>query len=141
MKLVWIVCLLGICAALTANAQDHASSTSTQAPASAGTAYQSSIERAPLDLKRLDISPTAPQKKWTFRSLIAHPLKTLQPKKIAGLPLRLLKPLNPFAPVEPDEMRPGRGEYNPRAWTTVAGWSPGSSAFPDPRTHWDNLGH
>src|SRR5260370_25923397 len=85
MKLVWIVCLLGICAALTANAQDHASSTSTQAPASAGTAYQSSIERAPLDLKRLDISPTAPQKKWTLRSLVTHPLKTLQPKKIAGL--------------------------------------------------------
>jgi len=124
---VWAV---AVCGALSVRAQEQKSETSRQDSGSDGTAYRASIEPVPLDLNRLDISPSSGQRKWTLRSLFAHPLKTLQPKKIATLPLRLLKPLNPFAPIEPEDMRPGRGDYNPRAWTTVAGWSPGSSAFP-----------
>ncbi len=144
MKLLWTVWTLwavAVCGPDSVGAQEQKSDTSKQATGSDATVYHSSIETAPFDLSRVNFSPATTEKKWTLHNLVTHPLKTLQPKKIAGLPLRLLKPLNPFAPVEPEDMRPGRGDYNPRAWTTISGWTPGSSAFPDPRTHWDNLGH
>ncbi len=58
--------------------------------------------------------------------------------KASEVPGRLLNLINPFAPVEPSATsappRTVRGP-SPRAWTTVAGWHPGRSAFPDAVTH------
>jgi hypothetical protein len=129
--------------------------------AAANFGFDLSIQPRPLDSQPLIISPQpSPEKKSKLSAALARPFKALQPKRLLGLPGRLLKPLNPFAPIEPNELqtlnpspsysrtwtslnggftRPSAStsrQYDPRAWTTIAGWSPGASAFPDPITSW-----
>lgn len=48
---------------------------------------------------------------------------------------RFLERLNPFAPVETPAPIARDTRVSPHAWTTVAGWHPGVSAFADPATH------
>jgi len=51
---------------------------------------------------------------------------------------RLLYMVNPFAKSESQKAIEYSGSLkrvSPRAWTTIVGWSPGSSAFADPVTH------
>ena len=61
-------------------------------------------------------------------------------KGIIGFPRRLLHLINPFAKAEPRSESENARELSPRAWTTVAGWNPGGSAFPDPVTHESSMG-
>jgi hypothetical protein len=60
----------------------------------------------------------------------------IQSSRILSAPLRFLKTINPFAPLEPEPELGGAGDDNPRAWTSIMGWNPGGSAFPDPVTSW-----
>lgn len=48
---------------------------------------------------------------------------------------RFFERLNPFAPVETPAPVARDTRISPHAWTTVAGWHPGVSAFADPETH------
>ena len=51
---------------------------------------------------------------------------------------RLAHLANPLAKSEPKpeiEYSGSLKRVSPRAWTTIVGWSPGSSAFPDPVSH------
>lgn len=62
---------------------------------------------------------------------LVHPLKA---KRIWTIPLKLAQLLNPFAKSAAKmESEPVDG-VSPRAWTTVVGWHPGASMFPDPKT-------
>jgi hypothetical protein len=62
-------------------------------------------------------------------------INALHVSKSMELPKRLLNLVNPFAPLDESEEPPEVKGSNPRAWTSLVGWSPGISAFPDPRTH------
>lgn len=60
---------------------------------------------------------------------------TLNSKSTADFSHRLLRLFNPFSSA-PQNLPPGAevsGPVNTRAWSTVVGWSPGRSAFPDPQ--------
>ncbi len=70
--------------------------------------------------------------KWELSGPIVPPLKA---KKFWEVPRRVLHLVNPFAPHETTPQVPGTRELSPRAWSTVVGWSPGRSAFPDETTH------
>lgn len=52
-------------------------------------------------------------------------------KKVLDLPRQLLHLINPFAAGEARDEGYRRGDLDPRAWTTIVGWHPGQSAFPD----------
>ncbi len=57
-------------------------------------------------------------------------------KQGSSTPKQLLQLVNPFAPVPPQPAPETRTRgISTRAWTSVVGWSPGSSAFPDAVTH------
>lgn len=55
--------------------------------------------------------------------------------KISQLPARLWQLINPFAEVAPKSQIEGLRGTSPVAWTTTAGWRPGSSAFPNATVH------
>ncbi len=55
-------------------------------------------------------------------------------------PRRLVHLINPFARSEPREEPQAVRELSPRAWSTVVGWHPGQSAFPDALTHESSMG-
>jgi hypothetical protein len=55
------------------------------------------------------------------------------------VPKRLLHLINPFAPMETSSVVLNVPDEHQRAWTELVGWSPGVSAFPDPRTHQPSL--
>jgi hypothetical protein len=75
-------------------------------------------------------------KRFEISGSLARPLKV---KKIGEVPRALLQLLNPFAPAERKvELASTRG-LSTRAWTTVVGWNPGESAFPDAMTHESSL--
>jgi hypothetical protein len=63
------------------------------------------------------------------------PFKAIKSKKFWNAPLSLLRAIDPFAPAGSKEEVRRVGDLSPRAWTTIAGWHPGASAFPDPITH------
>ncbi len=62
-------------------------------------------------------------------------INALHVSKPMGLPKRLLHLVDPFAPMDQSEEPPEVEGSNPLAWTSLVGWSPGISAFADPRTH------
>ncbi len=60
---------------------------------------------------------------------------TLNSKSTGDFSRRLLRLFNPFSSA-PQNLPPGAevsGPVNTRAWSTLVGWSPGRSAFPDPQ--------
>jgi hypothetical protein len=60
-------------------------------------------------------------------------------KRFLQFPRRMLRLMNPFAPVESKgELRVP--DYSPRAWSSTIGWRPGASAFSDPVTHESSMG-
>jgi hypothetical protein len=61
-------------------------------------------------------------------------IEPFKPNQTSSTPKRLLNLINPFAPVEPQPARQTSG-LSTRSWTSVAGWNPGSSSFPDGVTH------
>jgi hypothetical protein len=63
-------------------------------------------------------------------------VEAFKPNQTSSTPKRLLNLVNPFAPVEPQPAPETRTRgLSTRSWTTVAGWNPGGSAFPDGVTH------
>ena len=67
---------------------------------------------------------------------LVHLFHTTKPGEV---PTRFLQLINPFAPMEASQVIPNVPNEHPRAWTELVGWSPGVSAFPDPRTHQPSL--
>ena len=69
---------------------------------------------------------------------ISGPLVALfKGKSIRQTPKRFLQLINPFQQ-RAEEAAPewtGGSDLNPRAWSSLVGWRPGASAFPDPATH------
>jgi hypothetical protein len=61
-------------------------------------------------------------------------IEPFKPNQTSSTPKRLLNLINPFAPVEPPSPRQTSG-LSTRSWTSVAGWNPGGSAFPNGVTH------
>jgi len=63
-------------------------------------------------------------------------VRVFKAKKVLDVPRRVLNLLNPFTPLERNEVlfTPTRN-LNSRAWTTTVGFHPGGSAFADATTH------
>jgi hypothetical protein len=62
---------------------------------------------------------------------------TLKPKSAADFSRRVLRLFSPFS-AGSQNLPPGAavsGPVNTRAWSTLVGWSPGRSAFPDEAYH------
>ncbi len=61
----------------------------------------------------------------------------LKTRKVLDIPKRVLGLINPLAPTapQPQPETPRTAKISPNAWTTVVGWNPGGSAFPNPETH------
>jgi hypothetical protein len=79
-------------------------------------------------------------KKWRARGPIVSLFKT---RSVREVPKRLFSLINPFPKKGEGENGPTLQRYsdlNPRAWSTVVGWHPTASAFPDPMTHEGNFG-
>jgi hypothetical protein len=63
---------------------------------------------------------------------IVQPLKA---KTGAEFSHRVLHWISPFAKEQPTWQTAPAGPVNTRAWSTIVGWSPGRSAFPDDTWH------
>src|SRR5437868_2192945 len=63
---------------------------------------------------------------------------TLKPRSVGDFSHRVLHLFSPFSKDEPN-LSPaapsGTGPVSTRAWSTIVGWSPGRSAFPDEHFH------
>ena len=77
-------------------------------------------------------------KKLHLRGPLVSPFRG---RKIADLPRRVLRLVNPFAATDQSggQLQKTR-DMNPRAWSSMVGINPGSSAFSDARTHESSLG-
>ena len=63
-------------------------------------------------------------------------IEPFKPSQTSSTPKRLLQLVNPFAPVEPQPAPETRVKgMSTRAWTSVVGWNPGGSAFPNGVDH------
>jgi hypothetical protein len=63
-------------------------------------------------------------------------IEPFKPNQTSSTPKRLLQLVNPFAPVEPQPAPQTRvKDMSTRAWSTVVGWNPGGSAFPNGVDH------
>ncbi|HZR19706.1 MAG TPA: hypothetical protein VFE51_20645 [Verrucomicrobiae bacterium] len=63
---------------------------------------------------------------------------TLKAKSAGDFSKRVLNLFNPFSSQEPNlppTVSTASGPVNTRAWSTIVGWSPGQSAFPDEHYH------
>jgi hypothetical protein len=56
-------------------------------------------------------------------------------EKVSEAPRRALQLVNPFAPIQRIEPLEKTRDLNPHAWSTMVGFRPGGSAFPDATTH------
>jgi hypothetical protein len=63
---------------------------------------------------------------------VASPLKG---RSVGDVSKRVLHLFSPFSPAEPNVPAGATGPANTRAWSTIVGWSPGRSAFPDEHFH------
>jgi hypothetical protein len=95
------------------------------------------------------LSYDAPVPDWTAEAAPSISLETGVPLELKGplvvplksrslwrVPGNFLKLINPFAPTPTRvEHRTTGGRLSAQPWATLAGWSPGRSAFPDERTH------
>ena len=63
---------------------------------------------------------------------LASPLKAKSPSDLSH---RVLHLFSPFSNVDPNVPAGATGPVNTRAWSTIVGWSPGRSAFPDEHYH------
>jgi hypothetical protein len=63
---------------------------------------------------------------------LVQPLKA---KSGAELSHRVFHLFSPFAKEQPSWQTAPTGPVNTRAWSTIAGWNPGGSAFPDEKAH------
>ena len=63
---------------------------------------------------------------------VATTLKSRSGDNFGHRVLRLFSPLSPLPPNTPPNVS---GPVNTRAWSTIVGWSPGRSAFPDEHYH------
>lgn len=78
-----------------------------------------------------EVEPAAP----AVSGPLIEPFITTRPLTV---PRRLLELVNPFAPVKPSPDTQHRGAVkglSSRSWTSVVGWRPGRSEFPDETTH------
>ena len=92
------------------------------------------------------ITPTNPQETHSF-SIFKKPFKITGPlvypfkgRGIAEAPKRFLHLINPFAKVEHAPESEAAPRMSTAAWSTVAGWSPGHSAFSDAVSHESTMG-
>jgi hypothetical protein len=60
--------------------------------------------------------------------------------KLRQIPGRVLHLVNPFSSSGGERTVRVNRELNPTPWATAVGFSPGSSAFPDPTTHESKMG-
>jgi hypothetical protein len=63
---------------------------------------------------------------------------TLKAKSAGDFSRRVLRLFNPFSSQEqnlPSTVSTASGPVSTRAWSTIVGWSPGQSAFPDEHYH------
>ncbi len=103
-------------------------------PESVTNAAPSTVD-PPLSLEReqeLNISAAQPEAfvlkdKARITGPLVHPAKA---KSLLDFSWRLLDLVNPFAKSAAPDQRL-RVQRDSRAWSTVVGWSPGRSAFPD----------
>src|SRR3974377_669473 len=93
---IWVIALAAI-APIAAPAQSQTEGSAAPSAATSSNLSSEGISRA--DLDRLNTAATTEHKKWSLRNLVTHPIKTIQPKRLLGEPVRILKSLNPFAPV------------------------------------------
>lgn len=97
--------------------------------------YKSQSPDAPAE-SRNNTASIQPKRLHLSGSLV-EPLKS---RPASEIPKRVVQLFNPFAPAEPKPEPPRVEKLSPRAWTTVAGWNPGRSAFADPVTHESQMG-
>ena len=71
-------------------------------------------------------------KRFQVSGPLVQPFKT---RKLRSFPRRLFHWINPFAPTERREQVLRSGDYDPRPWSAVAGWSSGGPWFPNEATH------
>ena len=72
---------------------------------------------------------------------LVRPFKGWPTRSHWKVPLRLLQSIDPFSPLPgPANDRERAEGLSERAWSTVAGWRPGASAFPDAITHESQMG-
>lgn len=124
-----LIVVLTTCHAI---AQQPAAKVATPATNSAPARYDTSLSSlltTDLDSSRDDVITG---KSFQVSGPLVRPLKA---NKIWNVPLRLLQLGNPFAPPEPKADLERVGNLSPRAWSTVVGWHPGASSWPDPITH------
>jgi hypothetical protein len=77
-------------------------------------------------------TPTISGNRYQVGGAVAEPLKR---RGIGGFFRGIGNLFNPFAPVRSEPRQTAVENVSPRAWTTMAGWHPGASAFPDATTH------
>jgi len=130
----WL-CLSLSLAAVSAQAQEFGAAFGTN---SAIERYDS--RRAPLVLPDRT-SPFSDSVKlgrhWSASGPLVWPFKG---RRVLDAPRRFLHLFNPFARRAAVEEGPAPRDLEPRAWTTVVGWNPSKSAFPDVTTHESTLG-
>jgi hypothetical protein len=97
--------------------------------ASAPTTNSAALRAGDARLTRTDVSVGT---KLQINGPLVQPFRA---KRIRTLPRGLLHLINPFARAEPREEIERVGGISSRPWTSVVGWSPGASAFPDAKTH------
>jgi len=103
-------------------------------PSSLSLAERSAVElrlTEPRDTNSLDYFVSTTQIIHVSGPLIV-PLKA---KSASDFGHRVLHLFSPFASEEPAAQPAAVGPVNTRAWSTVVGWSPGRSAFPDGAWH------
>ena len=72
-----------------------------------------------------------------FSGPLIQPLKARSAAGVAG---RVVRWFNPFSTNQPNVQPAASGPMKTRAWSTIAGWSPGHSAFPSAGA-WDEPTH
>jgi hypothetical protein len=124
--------LIVVLTACRAIAQQPAAKVTTPATNSAPARYDTSLSSlltTDFDSTRDDVITG---KSFQVSGPLVRPLKA---NKIWNVPQRLFQLVNPFAAPEPKFEVERVGDLSPRAWSTVVGWSPGASAWPDAVTH------
>jgi hypothetical protein len=121
---------LGAATALAQQGTQGSAPDTKPASLSANEHLESQLQRntAPVKQENVPVTPSLQ---------VGGPLvDSFKPKQPTSTPRRLLNLVNPLAPVEPQPVPETRlGGVSTRAWSSVVGWSPGGSAFPDPVTH------
>ncbi len=137
-KAVPILVLSVALAVTSAVAQQKAAAPAAAAAAAAGNQFESSRLEVPDSRVRVDDLQTAQPDKVKLKKhfVLTGPLvHAFNVKKVAEVPKRLFHLVNPFGKAEPGEETHHEVDgLDTRSWSTIVGWHPGASAFPDATT-------